>query len=129
MNKFSLVSMALSVLFCGFANANDQSVPSVPQNDAKSDATAPVDASAPVATDNAQIANEAMQVPTKPAGVKAKVNKKKCRKAKASSNRIKRTNEFTEKLNSGEEVKTEVAQPQQQATTQPTPSADSTAKA
>ena len=121
--------MVLSALLCGLVNATDQSVPSVPQNDAKSDATAPVDASSPVATDNAQIANEAMQVPTKPAGVKAKVNKKKCRKSKASSNRIKRTNEFTEKLNSGEEVKTEVAQPQQQPATQSTPSADSTVKA
>lgn len=121
--------MALSVLFCSFANAADQSVPSVPQNDVKSDATTPVDTSAPVATDNTQVATETTQVSTKHAGVKPKVNKKKCRKAKSNSNRIKRTNDFTEKLNSGEEVKTEVAQPQQQKANQPTPSADSLKKA
>lgn len=99
MNKFSLVSMALSAIFCWSANASEQPLQSAEQP-----------------SDNSGIVNPEQSATSEPAVAetenkgdprvkKAKVSKKK--KSKKCSKGYKRTNEFTEKLNSGEALDVE----------------------
>ena len=91
MNKFSLISIALSALFCWNANASEQSI-----SDSSSDSSATV-SSEPAS--EAPVAEEAKE---EPKVKKAKISKKK--RSKKCSKSCKRTNAFTEKLNKNEDL-------------------------
>lgn len=97
MNKFSLLSMAMSFLFCSYINATEQQVaeapvPSPESTESKSDAV-------PAPAENHE-ANAAQQAPEKIK--RPKVSKKKKCKKTACAKSHKKGDDITEKLNKGE---------------------------
>jgi len=93
-NKFSLISMALSMLFCGYLNASEQ-----PATDSEPNSEA-VNTSEQATDSVADVSEKTTSEDTKK---KSKVSKKKKKCSKKTSS-IKRTNEFTDQLNCGKET-------------------------